>query len=176
MKSATPLRHSTAYLVPASVRARALARGEKSSCFLSPFLTSVATCSSPLVSTLTFRAPFTPPYVTPSSSFSSSSRFPPVAALHRAHCLHVHCHAAPHTRVDTARRIAKTHVSSSSFAASSSCRRFRCDLCGKDEVMGNLRVNRRRERRRRRYSTLLAGRTHATHAAANAHAPAVKCG
>ena len=169
MKSATPLRHSTAYLVSASLRARA--RSRRKFVFFPISFRLWLTSSVPLVPLLplppllSFRAPFTPPnYVSPSSSppspppppplppssSSSSSRFLPVAALHRAlshpHCLHVHCHAAPHTRVDTARRIAKTHVSSSSFAASSSCRRFRCDLCRKDEVMGNLRVNRRREK------------------------------
>lgn len=80
----------------------------------------------------------------------------------------------PHTRVDTARRIAETHVSSSSsFAASSSCRRFRCDLCRKDGVMENSpsliapeNVDGRRAREER---TRL-------HAAANAHALAENAG
>lgn len=127
MKSATPRRHATAYSTSRSERARARARSRRKVLLF------------PLRSPLRFP---------PASSLHAYLPFPPCRTAPRAHSLtrtvHVHCHAAPHrtaphTRVDPARRTAETHVSSSScFAASSSCRRFRCDLCGKDGVMGNL--------------------------------------
>lgn len=123
------------------MRARALARGEKSSCFRSPILTSVAL--PPLLSLPRWRSVrllhlsprCLPLLLLPLSLTFSACRTAPRTVSHASTCT-VTRHR---TRVDTARRTAETHVSSSScFAASSSCRRFRCDLCGKHGVMGNL--------------------------------------
>lgn len=77
------------------------------------------------------------------SSLCRLALLPSLTTLHRAHC-----HTRPralsrdtaHTRIDTARRIAETLVSSSS-SSSSSCRRFRCNLCRKERGCKGYRIN-----------------------------------
>jgi len=87
---------------------------------------------------------FTPPFV----ALPSSSSSPPVSHAHTAPRALSHTSTCTVTRHRTnavqtlrGRRTAKTLLSSSSSSSSSfSCRRFRCNLCRKDDVARNIEL------------------------------------